>query len=188
MNRSGPNGTNVFIPPACRSDGTHSGRNHPIQGMRFQLDPSLQESDFARWGLTAEAAIVAKALQKYGMFLGDNGGPMAIQAQLLAPGKKRECRKMGEAVSGVIHKHRKHTDKQFQDHIYGRARTKKQHESYAHKGKMTISRPLTALPEHIFPAADKMPAILDHSVLSNRRSAMTSRIRIYPASAYQKNS
>ena len=38
-------------------------------------------------GLGREARILARALQTYGMYLADSGGAMALQAQLLGPGK-----------------------------------------------------------------------------------------------------
>jgi hypothetical protein len=85
QNRRADDGSNIFLPPACRSDGAYPGTTYPIEGMRLQLDPALTEQDFDGWGLTAEARIVARALQRYGMFLGDNGGAMAIYPQLLAP-------------------------------------------------------------------------------------------------------
>jgi hypothetical protein len=78
----------VHLPPAARSDGKHSGSQYPIEGMRFQLDPSLTETDFDAWGLNREGKIVARALQKYGMLDGDNGGAMALQVQLLGPTKE----------------------------------------------------------------------------------------------------
>jgi len=76
---AGPN-AQVFLPPACRSDGQYEGEQYPVEGMRFQLDPSLTEVDFERWGLTRERQVLARALQKCGMFPGDNGGAMALQA------------------------------------------------------------------------------------------------------------
>jgi hypothetical protein len=82
-NRRAENGQDIFIPPASRSDGRCPGNQFPIEGMRFQLDPALTERDFDAWGLSKEARLVARALQRYGMYLGDNGGPMAIQVQLL---------------------------------------------------------------------------------------------------------
>lgn len=85
LNRQAADGRNVFLPPACRSDGRNVGSQYPMEGMRFQLDPSLSDAEFDSWGLTPEAKIVARALQKYGMFLGDNGGDMAIAVQLLGP-------------------------------------------------------------------------------------------------------
>jgi hypothetical protein len=77
------NQKNLLIPPACRCDGKYVGDQYPIEGMRFQLDPFLTDEDFDRWGLIDDSKIIAKALQKYGMFVGDNGGAMALQPQLL---------------------------------------------------------------------------------------------------------
>jgi len=89
-NRRAASGDDIMMyPPACRSDGgatnnIPSGVIYPIEGMRFQLDPTLGKSDFDSWGLTNEFGIaLANALQEYGMYLGDNGGDMAIAVQLL---------------------------------------------------------------------------------------------------------
>ncbi|MDP8217553.1 MAG: hypothetical protein P9M03_02380 [Candidatus Theseobacter exili] len=101
-NRRAKDGSDLFIPPACRSDGQALGRQYPIQGMRFQLNPSLTEKDFNNWKLTKEAKIVARALQKYGMFLGDNGGPMAIQAQLLGPSKRKNLQEWEKRHPGLF--------------------------------------------------------------------------------------
>jgi len=84
-NRLAENGSKIFLPPACRSDGKYVGTQYPIEGMQFQLDPALTEKDFDAWGLSREGKIVARALQNYGMYVGDNGGAMALQVQLLAP-------------------------------------------------------------------------------------------------------
>ena len=83
QNRLADDGSSIFLPPACRSDGRYPGAAYPIEGMRLQLDPTLTEQDFDAWGLTPAARIVARALQRYGMFLGDNGGAMAVYPQLL---------------------------------------------------------------------------------------------------------
>ena len=99
-NRQADNGKNIFLPPASRSDGRHAGRQYPIEGMRFQLDPSITEKDLDKWGLTREGKIVARALQKYGMFLGDNGGAMALQAQLLAQSSDGNRKKWEELSPG----------------------------------------------------------------------------------------
>jgi len=72
-----------FVYPAARTDGDYIGSEYPMSGMRLQLDPNLTDADFDAWGLTREAKVVARALQKYGMFDGDQGGAMAIQIQLL---------------------------------------------------------------------------------------------------------
>jgi len=85
-NRKADDGSNIFIlPPACRSDGKYVGALYPIEGMRFQLDPSLTDLDFDAWGLNREGKIVARALQTYGMYLGDNGAPWVLAPQLLGP-------------------------------------------------------------------------------------------------------
>jgi len=82
-------GAHIFLPPACRSDGRAIGLQYPIMGMRLQLDPSLGEDDFDRWGLNREGRVLARALQKYGMYLGVSGGPMKLEVQLLGPDTRR---------------------------------------------------------------------------------------------------
>lgn len=84
-NRQHESGANIFLPPACRSDGRHVGSQYPIEGMRFQLDPKLTKDDFDSWGLNREGLILAKALQEYGMYLGLSGGAMKIEVQQLGP-------------------------------------------------------------------------------------------------------
>ena len=91
----------TFIyPPACRSDGKFEGSQYPIEGMRFQLDPSLGEKDFDAWGLNREGKIVARALQKYGMFLGDSGPTMVLWPQLLGPSKEENLKRWEELYPG----------------------------------------------------------------------------------------
>ena len=90
----------MMWPPACRSDGKNIGEQYPMMGMRFQLDPNLTESDFDAWGLTKEGKILARALQEYGMFLGDTGGSMALAVQLLGPDKDSSRAKWEELVPG----------------------------------------------------------------------------------------
>ncbi len=100
-NRKADNGGDIFLwPPACRSDGKYKGSQYPIEGMLFQLDPSLDERDFDRWGLNRESRIVARALQKYGMYLGDNGGALALMPQLLGPTKEEHLRKWERLFPG----------------------------------------------------------------------------------------
>ncbi len=85
--REDENGEIMMYPPACRSDGWVTNNPpdeiYPIHGMRFQLDPTLVESNLNEWGLTEDAKVLARALQTYGMYLGDTGGSMAIAVQLL---------------------------------------------------------------------------------------------------------
>jgi hypothetical protein len=101
-NRKADNGKQMFIPPAARGDGKELGREYPIEGMRLQLDPSLTARDFDRWGLTRDAKVVARALQRYGMYDGDNGGAMAIQIQLLAPTPEESSAKWDRAFPDLF--------------------------------------------------------------------------------------
>ncbi len=84
LNRRSDDDNNIMMyPPATRSDGKNFGAQYPVEGMRFQLDPSITEADFDQWGLTREGKVVARALQKYGMFLGNNGGDFKVAVQQL---------------------------------------------------------------------------------------------------------
>jgi len=88
LNRDVENGQIMMYPPACRSDGMYTNNPpdeiYPIEGMRFQLDPSLGTSDFDEWGITnRRERVFARALQDYGMVLGDTGEDMAIAVQQL---------------------------------------------------------------------------------------------------------
>ena len=91
-----------FVYPATRSDGDYVGSQYPMEGMRLQLDPTLTEADFDAWGLTREAKIVARALQTYGMYDGDQGGAMAIQIQLLDPDPAVHAAKLEQMFPGFI--------------------------------------------------------------------------------------
>lgn len=112
-NRRAEDGSDIFIPPASRSDGSYVGNQYPIEGMRFQLDPSLTEKDFDRWSLNREGKIIARALQRYGMYLGDNGGAMALQVQLLGPTKEEHLRKWEALFPGFYKNVEKITSDKF---------------------------------------------------------------------------
>ena len=99
-NRMADDGGNIFLPPAVRSDGKFKGAQYPVEGMRFQLNPRFTRKDFVRWGLTKEGQVLAKALQEYGMYLGDNGGAMALQPQLLGPTEKENRKKWDKRIPG----------------------------------------------------------------------------------------
>jgi hypothetical protein len=102
--RMSEEGWDMFIaPPAFRGDGDIRGEQFPIEGMRLQLDPSFTEADFDSWGLTEEAKIIARALQTYGMYLGDRGGDMVFQVQLLDPRPARH-RRQWESVAPNLFK------------------------------------------------------------------------------------
>lgn len=100
MVRQHATGANIFLPPACRSDGRDVGRQYPIMGMRFQLNPELNEEDFDEWGLNRAGKILARALQRYGMYLGVSGGAMKLQVQLLGPDSDSNRREWERRVPG----------------------------------------------------------------------------------------
>ena len=62
----------TFVYPATKSDG-HENGTVPM-GTRFQIDPKYNETDFEQWGLNQTGIIIAKCLQKYGMFVIDTTG------------------------------------------------------------------------------------------------------------------
>ena len=55
--------------PATRTNAIHYGSEYIPQGAVIQLDPDLNLNSL---GLNEETKIVAKALQKYGMVVGEN--------------------------------------------------------------------------------------------------------------------
>jgi hypothetical protein len=63
--------------PATASDGKSSGAGTIPEGARIQLDPSL---DLSTMGLNAWQTTIARALQTYGMFVGDSGGTVGLSA------------------------------------------------------------------------------------------------------------
>ncbi len=73
-------GKRQLVRPACRTDGWLEGADFPLEGARLQLDPNL---DLDSLGLCEEAKIVARALQKYGLFIVDNAGGFSIYFQCL---------------------------------------------------------------------------------------------------------
>lgn len=87
--------------PGCRSDGKADLNDAPAEGMLFQLNPELSDADFDNWGLSASAKIVARTLQKYGMYLCDCGGPMALQLQLLDKDVNISRQKWDEKAPGL---------------------------------------------------------------------------------------
>ncbi|WP_433793560.1 hypothetical protein [Actinoplanes sp. CA-252034] len=65
------------VAPATSSDGRTALAAAMPQGARVQLDPTL---DLESLGLTAHERTIAVALQRYGMYLGDTGGALALYA------------------------------------------------------------------------------------------------------------
>jgi hypothetical protein len=66
------------VSPATESDGRTTTAGAIPEGARLQLDPNL---DLNSLGLTPWQKMVAHALQRYGMILGDTGGGVSLYAQ-----------------------------------------------------------------------------------------------------------
>jgi hypothetical protein len=107
-----------------------------MEGMLFQLDPSLTEADFDAWGLTPEAKIVARALQKYGMYDGDNGGALALQFQLLDSDPEVHAEKLDAMFPGFRRAIQRIPSDRFRVIDTG-------HEPTLGGGKSTVVSPLT---------------------------------------------
>jgi hypothetical protein len=60
--------------PATKSDGTGSGASALPEGTRLQLNPSLSARRIRSWGCRHVCLMVARALQRYGMFVIDSSG------------------------------------------------------------------------------------------------------------------
>ena len=72
----------VHVAPADRTDGWSTAPDAIPEGTRFRLDPSV---DVASLHLTPLGAMVAHALQKYGMVVSDTAGAVSFQGQDPAP-------------------------------------------------------------------------------------------------------
>jgi hypothetical protein len=66
------------VRPASGSDGWSHDPGAVPEGARVQLDPKL---DLAKLGLDPWERTIARALQRYGMYLVDTGGVLGLQAQ-----------------------------------------------------------------------------------------------------------
>lgn len=64
----------AYVYPATKSDGNGFDPNDLPEGARLQLDPSLTAAEIRSWGCTGPCLTVARALQRYGMYLIDNSG------------------------------------------------------------------------------------------------------------------
>jgi hypothetical protein len=64
--------------PATHNDGDSTDPNALLEGMRIQLDPSVNIDSL---GLPAWQKTIARALQNYGAYLRDNSGSLAILAE-----------------------------------------------------------------------------------------------------------
>lgn len=79
-------------PMATRSDGWEIGENTILEGARIQLNPNLNLDTL---GLSADAKIVARALQRYGGFMTDNAPTFNIYFENLGTGNHYKWEQTG---------------------------------------------------------------------------------------------
>ena len=65
------------VSPATETDGQSTRADSLPEGARLQLDPRL---DLRSLGLSGAALTIGRALQRYGMYLGDTGGGVSLYA------------------------------------------------------------------------------------------------------------
>jgi hypothetical protein len=77
---SGPQLASRFVFPMVGSDGGYNGTDPavPPSGLRMRLKPSL---NLDAMNLSDQALVIAKALQKYGAYIGDSGGATALKLE-----------------------------------------------------------------------------------------------------------
>jgi RTX calcium-binding nonapeptide repeat (4 copies) len=67
--------------PATKSDGNGSVARDLPEGSRLQLDPALSDRDIEAWGCNGPCLVIARALQRYGMYVIDNAGRPKIMLE-----------------------------------------------------------------------------------------------------------
>ena len=78
----GPEASHQFVFPMVGSDGDYRGSDPavPPQGLRLRIKPSVDLED-PDLHLDPEALVIARALQRYGFYIGDSGGTTALKLQ-----------------------------------------------------------------------------------------------------------
>jgi myo-inositol-hexaphosphate 3-phosphohydrolase len=66
--------THEYVYPATKSDGNSTDPLDLPEGARLQLDPTLSDDDIRAWGCDGACLTIARALQRYGMYVVDNSG------------------------------------------------------------------------------------------------------------------
>lgn len=77
---AGPEVSNRYVFPMTGSDGPYLGNDPavPPQGLRLRIKPSV---DLDEMELSHEALIIARALQRYGFYIGDSGGSTSLKLE-----------------------------------------------------------------------------------------------------------
>lgn len=77
---AGPEVADRAVFPMVGSDGDYNGSDPavPPQGLRLRIKPSI---DLRRFNLPPQALVIARALQRYGVYIGDSGGNSALKLE-----------------------------------------------------------------------------------------------------------
>ena len=73
-----------FVYPAGKSDGSGTGLGALPEGARLELDPALSEAQIGAWGCAGACLTIARALQRYGMYVVDNSGHPKVMMEFAA--------------------------------------------------------------------------------------------------------
>ena len=74
---SGPELSTKSILPIVNSDGDSSRPNAPAQGTRLRLKPSVNLHRIKN----KQARVIARAMQRYGVYIGDSGGHTTVKLE-----------------------------------------------------------------------------------------------------------
>jgi hypothetical protein len=97
----GPEASSRHVFPMVGSDGEYHGNNPavPPEGLRLRIKPSV---DLNRLGLPKQALIIARALQRYGFYIGDSGGSTALKLEdTVAEGRGQLWTMPADALCGL---------------------------------------------------------------------------------------
>ena len=75
---SGPETSRRSAFPMVGSDGQSRKAAAPPQGLRLRIKPSV---DLAALDLAPQALVIARALQEYGLYIGDSAGTTALKLE-----------------------------------------------------------------------------------------------------------
>jgi hypothetical protein len=98
---SGPEVANRFVFPMVGSDGDYEGHDAavPPQGLRLRIRPDV---DLRSLSLNPEALVIARALQRYGFYIGDSGGRTSLKLEnTQAEGLGQKWRVPSDALCGL---------------------------------------------------------------------------------------
>lgn len=71
----------TYVYPASKSDGKSTDPDALPEGARLQLDPTMTEAQLRDAGCSSAAIVIAKAMQRYGMYVIDNSGSDKIMLE-----------------------------------------------------------------------------------------------------------